>query len=1023
MKRQLRFPFYALFLFFGLLVSAVGWGQTTWTKLTNHSDVTPSGTYLIVETNGEFALTSINGTGSAPTAVPISISFDGNTIVGVIPAELQWSIEESPIGSGEYIIKPIDSPTTWLYSTATNNGVRVGTNAADKWLLDIIDPSIPSYKGFQHVGTTRFLGVFSSQDWRGYTTITTNIQNSNIEIFSLELTTNPILSATPTSISNLDYSENNGPSLSQSFDVSGLNLDPITGNITITAPSNFEVSLNNVDFSSSLNLPYVDGELDATTVYVRLESGLMIDSYYGNISINGGSADETFINVSGDVTPDFDAMEAFENFPETGSSYNSGDFLGVAGNTWNYINARGNIIINNETVTLQNNSAASLNSFINGGISEFSFDYMQAFGTNVNLEVYINGNIQAIVTSNGEQNIVKNSGLISLEEPIYGTFFIEFKQGSGGGQVAIDNFNWNEAIPFADYVWEDGAWFPSTPIGNSSDTDDLLIINGTAVLDDEVQFNNVLVLIDASLVIESILSVNGNIQNDGSLIFKSTSVENTAQLDTFNGTISGVGEVTVERFIPARRAFRFLSSSVTSSGSINANWQEGVNNPDTSTNLNPNPGFGTHITGSTAGENGFDATVSGNPSLFTLNNAAQSWVAVSNTDVNTIQAGTPYRLMVRGDRSVDVTSNTATPTNTVLRATGALFTGTYTTTDFNENEGASNFFGNPYPAAVNMNSVFAASTNINTNFFYVWDPNLNTRGAFVTVDMPDGTNANSSPANQYLQPGQAGFVRTLANGAASLTFQESHKAVDQPLTQVFNVDSKIDLKLFTASAFAQSESVADAIRIRFDEMGSNTLNAFDAPKFFNQDENLATVNDETLLSIESRALPVAGETIPLFINQYRTTDYVFEANLSEVNDIVALLVDHYNGTTTELIINENTLYAFEVDATIPATTATDRFEIVFEEVTMSTVENTFSNFVLFPNPAQGEINIASGNVTEQEVQLTITNVLGQTVYNHFHTLNSNGLFTLDTAPFGAGVYILKLTGNNGQQFTTKFIKK
>jgi cystathionine beta-lyase/cystathionine gamma-synthase len=37
--------------------------------------------------------------------------------------------------------------------------------------------------------------------------------------------------------------------------------------------------------------------------------------------------------------------------------------------------------------------------------------------------------------------------------------------------------------------------------------------------------------------------------------------------------------VTVERFIPARRSFRFLSSPVTTTTSIRANWMEGAVNP------------------------------------------------------------------------------------------------------------------------------------------------------------------------------------------------------------------------------------------------------------------------------------------------------------------------------------------------------------------------------------------------------------------------------------------------------------
>src|SRR5690606_17095986 len=167
---------------------------------------------------------------------------------------------------------------------------------------------------------------------------------------------------------------------------------------------------------------------------------------------------------------------------------------------------------------------------------------------------------------------------------------------------------------------------------------------------------------------------------------------------------------------------------------------------------------------------------------------------------------------------------------------------------------------------------------------------------------------------------------------ASLTFEESHKAVNEPLTQLFSVVSKIDLRMYTATAFAQSEKAADGLRIKFNDQYTNAITSQDASKFYNLDENLATNTDGNLLSIESRFLPLLGEIIQLFTNQYRTTDYVFEAELSEVNDIVALLVDHFTGTTTELLNNDTTLYAFQVDGNNPLSIADDRFEIVFEQL-------------------------------------------------------------------------------------------
>src|SRR5690606_10040618 len=136
------------------------WGQeTTWIKLANHTDVTSTGTYMIVDVNSNSALTSANGTGGAPTAVDVTITGD-DTITGTISEDLQWTFEAS--GSG-YIIRPVTDLTIALTNTNTNNGVRVNTGAGNVWVLGITQSN---YKGFQTPAVNnRYIGVYNNQDW------------------------------------------------------------------------------------------------------------------------------------------------------------------------------------------------------------------------------------------------------------------------------------------------------------------------------------------------------------------------------------------------------------------------------------------------------------------------------------------------------------------------------------------------------------------------------------------------------------------------------------------------------------------------------------------------------------------------------------------------------------------------------------------------------------------------------------------------------------------------------------------
>ena len=113
--------------------------------------------------------------------------------------------------------------------------------------------------------------------------------------------TNPTLTATPNSINGLDYVEGEGPSNSQSYALTGANLEG-EGEVAVTVTENFEISLDNEDFFETLYVEYADGELidQPETIYVRLVEGLEMGSYTGTIHHEGGNATEE-VSLTGTV--------------------------------------------------------------------------------------------------------------------------------------------------------------------------------------------------------------------------------------------------------------------------------------------------------------------------------------------------------------------------------------------------------------------------------------------------------------------------------------------------------------------------------------------------------------------------------------------------------------------------------------------------------------------------------------------------------------------------------------------------
>lgn len=110
----------------------------------------------------------------------------------------------------------------------------------------------------------------------------------------------PTLNVSPTSLTGFTYIVGSGPSTSQSFDVSGSNLDG--SDVVLTAPTNYEIKLSSAStYASTITLSAFDGT--STSIDVRLKSGLALGTYNGeNINISGGSATAIDVACDGEVT-------------------------------------------------------------------------------------------------------------------------------------------------------------------------------------------------------------------------------------------------------------------------------------------------------------------------------------------------------------------------------------------------------------------------------------------------------------------------------------------------------------------------------------------------------------------------------------------------------------------------------------------------------------------------------------------------------------------------------------------------
>lgn len=483
--------------------------------------------------------------------------------------------------------------------------------------------------------------------------------------------------------------------------------------------------------------------------------------------------------------------------------------------------------------------------------------------------------------------------------------------------------------------------------------------------------NSTSITINDTVKILKLLTLNnGNLITNNKLILKSTATQ-TAQLDKVNtagniGTITG--NVVVERYFQNKRAWRFYTTPFTANG----------NNTDYT--VNKTIQTFTNVTGPTG--TGFDflsqsyslkAWSDGNNAWEDIKNTLTTYTSNNNSDFSNI----PYFVFVRGNKKIaEIGSSEVT-----FKVSGKLQMGDQVKNFSGRTKGNYLFVGNPYAATIDLAAVQAQSKGLSGNF-YLWDPSLNTNGAYVTISNKGNGVWITTPAaaqkDRYMQSGQA-MLFQVADSTGFVKFTEDAK-VDTNYVDVFgSANKKMDrltVNLYKVNA-DNSKTLIDGAITLFNENYSKDVDENDTKKILNPQENIGFINNDSILAIEARPYVAGEDSLHIYTSGLNDsskyaieviTDY-FDTTVQQI-----ALIDSSLKKSNDAFFNTSTWYYFDKQNG-NVNYNNNRFSIVLRSTKL--ISGKVENFVVIKENKNAKLSwnvITEQGVKEFQIQYSRDNV-------------------------------------------------
>jgi hypothetical protein len=658
---------------------------------------------------------------------------------------------------------------------------------------------------------------------------------------------------------------------------------------------------------------------------------------------------------------------------------------------------------------------------------------IDGYNSNLDSQKPINDNI---TTQSFTFTFTQINSLTAVTYRLYG--FAEALGGTGGPGDGVGNdiiINGSVISSTNNWIGGIGNWSTTTNWSLGvvpQSTNNITISSGNPSMDVDYTLNTGRTLTisgTGGLTINSgkTITISGAADFGGKPVLIKSDSNGSGAVGPVLGTLIGATNVTVERFIPSKRAWRALTSPVigTTNNSIFYNWQN---------NGTVNNGVGVELWGTEGtGNSGNGLSVGASNSILQYNNTGTSgaWNSISNTKTTNLFDGNinnAFMIFVTGPYATTSTNISGGSADTTLKATGQLIVGSKTYS--NLPSGVHTLIGNPYASSISPLLLLNGNTSFGDNL-WIWDAkatNNNSVGAFNSFDRVANrytniTNTTLTSTTPDIQSGQAFFVKAVS-GTATLTISEGFKLGTTSANTIFKTGTSPEI--VRVGLYKQENndwSGRDgAMEVVFSEAEVNQA----TNKMTNGSENIAFTKNGVLFASEHH-LPLVNNDI-LNIKVWNLTvgsNYKLKIHTEDfvATNLQATLEDLYTNTRSSISLNGSVVeYPFTV--TTDALSTGDRFRIVFQTVVLGMNNQLGKSFSIFPNPVAGDFfQVNLGTLPTGNYTYTICNSIGQEVEKgNFENISQNTNFTIRINNIASGIYFMKIKGSDNSVFTSKIIK-